>query len=158
MITILDVAKALGAVADDTGAFSADEFTKRSLPFFCGCQDCGALLGPYNGYPSKTGYIRCKDCIENMGYETLEEYLKDNPHPVSQEEYIEGESGICPFCKSDDVGGRSVEVEHKSAFQVVSCSTCGAKWIDNYELTGFNVVESPQQPFKGRITQLPPCP
>ena len=150
MITILDVAKALGAVADDTGAFSADEFTKRSLPFFCGCQDCGALLGPYNGYPSKTGYIRCKDCIENMGYETLEEYLKDNPHPVSQEEYLDDPS-LCPFCKSSDIEGDSITIDNGSCSQAIRCTVCGAKWWDGYQLTEFTVEYPPDKPFKGRI-------
>lgn len=75
MITILDVALAEGAKADATGAITADEFDARGLPFFSGCEGCGASLAPYNAFPSLSGRIRCRDCIGDAGFETTAAFL-----------------------------------------------------------------------------------
>jgi hypothetical protein len=78
MITILDVAVAWGAKRDEHGAISAEEFDRLDLPFFSGCQYCEASLGPYNAYPTKTGFISCKDCAEEMGYADVPAFEAEN--------------------------------------------------------------------------------
>lgn len=66
-ITILDVATARGAKEID-GNITAGEFDRLGLPFFCGCQGCGASLAPYNAFPSTTGFTQCRDCIDDIGF------------------------------------------------------------------------------------------
>lgn len=73
-LTILDIASAMGAKRDETGAISMAEFNRLDLPFFAGCEQCAASLAPYNSYPSQSGFIRCKDCIDDYGFATIEEF------------------------------------------------------------------------------------
>lgn len=73
-ITIWDVAVARGVVIKNDGSISAGEFDRLKLPFFCGCQGCEASMGPVQAHPSQTGYTRCKDCIGDLGFETVEEF------------------------------------------------------------------------------------
>ena len=72
-ITILDLAVAKGAKKID-GSISADEFYKVGLDIMGGCLDCGATVAAYNGYPSKSGYWKCGDCIHDDGFESLEAF------------------------------------------------------------------------------------
>jgi len=70
-ITIMEVAQAKGIKEDKHGGYNAQQFFDLGLPFFAGCQGCGATLGPDGAYPSKTGYIRCKGCIcDEIGFKT----------------------------------------------------------------------------------------
>jgi hypothetical protein len=77
-MSILDLCIALGETEDETGSMTADQFDKHGLPFFSSCQCCQASLGPYNAFPSRSGYIRCKDCDGDPGYSTLAEFEADN--------------------------------------------------------------------------------
>jgi hypothetical protein len=72
-ITILDLALSRGAKEVD-GRISGDEFNRLGLPIMGGCEYCGATIGAYNAYPSKSGYLRCSDCIGSDGFETTQEY------------------------------------------------------------------------------------
>lgn len=76
-ITTLDIAKAEGATADTNGAISMEQFDTRGLPMFGGCEVCGASITAYNAYPSKSGFLRCNDCIDDHGYQTVEEFRQD---------------------------------------------------------------------------------
>lgn len=73
MITIMDVATARGAKEVD-GAICGGEFERLDLPFWGGCQVCGESLAAYNMYPSKTGFVRCKRCLGDFGFESVEEF------------------------------------------------------------------------------------
>lgn len=86
-LTILDIAIAKGAHQDDGGAIAMGEFERLNLPFFSGCQGCGASLAPYNAYPSTTGFIQCKDCLDDRGFKTVEEFdaATNSPAPATQE-------------------------------------------------------------------------
>lgn len=53
--------------------------------------------------------------------EQIERYMK-NPN-------------LCPFCQSTQIAGEQLEVNDGSAFQPVSCLSCGKDWEDNYTLT-----------------------
>jgi hypothetical protein len=78
-MSILDVCFALGEKPDERDSFTADQIMKHGLPFFSSCQCCHASLGPYNAFPSRMGYIRCRDCIDELGYQSLAEFEADNP-------------------------------------------------------------------------------
>jgi hypothetical protein len=64
-ISILDAAKSKGSENDPEAV---------GLPMFAGCQHCGASLAYYNSYPTKSGYISCRDCVGDTGFETVEEF------------------------------------------------------------------------------------
>ena len=71
-ITILDAARHLGVKEDAQGNISMGEFDKVGLPFFCGCEICEASLGPFNAFPTYSGYTRCKDCVGDVGFASAE--------------------------------------------------------------------------------------
>lgn len=78
-VTILDVALAHGARQDAAGAISGAEFERLGLPMLGGCQGCAASIAAYNAYPSKTGYLQCKDCIGELGFATVAEFDSFDP-------------------------------------------------------------------------------
>jgi hypothetical protein len=47
------------------------------LPFTATCEQCQSNLGTTDAYPSKSGMIRCIECIGSLGYETVEEANRD---------------------------------------------------------------------------------
>lgn len=78
-ITTLDLARARGAKSPEAPGtrpqgIPASEFDRLGIPFFAGCQVCGASLGPFNSYPSVTGFIRCRQDIEGYGFDTVARY------------------------------------------------------------------------------------
>lgn len=74
MITILDLALHLGAKAEEDGAIPASEIQRVGLPFMGGCLHCQATIAAYNAYPSKSGYLKCADCIGDDGWKKAEDY------------------------------------------------------------------------------------
>lgn len=61
---------------------------------------------------------------------------------LTQEEYVKKpKANCCPVknCQSDDVEGGTVSIIEKSAFQDVTCNTCGATWNDEYRLHNFQI-------------------
>ena len=74
-LTILDIALAKGAAQDAQGRISGGEFDRLGLLMMSGCQRCGATLGPYGAYPSRTGLIQCGECIaDDMSFATVAEF------------------------------------------------------------------------------------
>ena len=65
MVTIYDVAVALGAREGADGSMSGAEFERLGLPMFGGCQGCGASLAAYNAHPQRNGYLACGDCARD---------------------------------------------------------------------------------------------
>ena len=59
------------------------------------------------------------------------------------EEYLSADSTLCinPHCKSPDIVGGPVEVDGRSAYQEITCSACGASWVDVYELKSVRDVD-----------------
>jgi hypothetical protein len=72
-MTVLDIALAKGA-KEINGSINMSEFDQLGLPFFSGCQCCHESLGPYNAYPSRSGYIRCRSCLDDLGFDTVKDY------------------------------------------------------------------------------------
>lgn len=77
-ITVLELAKHRGAEEVD-GGINGAEFHRVGLPFMGGCEGCEACIAAYNAYPTKSGYLRCADCVyvAANGYETVEEANRD---------------------------------------------------------------------------------
>ena len=75
-ITILDVAKARGVEVDPDGRINMGAFWNVGLDMMGGCEVCEASIAAYNAYPSKSGYWRCRNCIEDVGFDTVEEFEK----------------------------------------------------------------------------------
>ena len=73
-ITVLEIAERKGAIVSDEGVINASEFNRLGLPMFGGCQRCQASIAAYNAFPSKTGYLQCRDCIGDIGFETAAEF------------------------------------------------------------------------------------
>lgn len=67
----------------------------------------------------------------NDKYEILEKYLK-TPHK-------------CPFCNSENLQGREIDIESGQAFQTVECLDCNKEWMDKYQLVGMLEVHDFEQ-------------
>lgn len=70
-ISVLDITKAR---VGEKKSYTGEDFDRAGVPMICGCQVCEATLGPWNSFPSKTGYIRCGECIYDLGFDTLQEF------------------------------------------------------------------------------------
>ena len=53
---------------------TGEVFEKHGLPIYGGCELCGAGIAAYNAYPSRTGFIRCKNCIGDEGFDSVPEF------------------------------------------------------------------------------------
>jgi hypothetical protein len=86
----MDVAKFRGAKGDEDGIISMAEFDRVGLPMVGGCAGCGASVAAYNMYPSKSGYVCCKDCIYEKGFSTVEEFeqFHDDAEMADQNERL----------------------------------------------------------------------
>lgn len=56
---------------------------------------------------------------------------------MTEEEYLACGGGQCPFCRSTDITGDTIEVDGTTAWQPVVCNECDAEWQDNFNLTGY---------------------
>lgn len=61
--------------------------------------------------------------------------------PMTDAEYVAVGVGVCPFCRSDQIEGDSVDIHDRYATQEVSCSACGKTWDDRYKLIGYDSRE-----------------
>jgi hypothetical protein len=73
-VTILDIAKARGLKVDKDGGSTMPDFFEVGLGMLGGCERCESSIAAYNAYPSITGFWRCKDCIADLGYKTVEDF------------------------------------------------------------------------------------
>jgi len=55
------------------------------------------------------------------------------------DKYVEDQGGYCPYCKSHQYEGGSLDFEAGSIYQKMTCNDCGAGWVDCYTLS--NVLE-----------------
>ena len=66
--------------------------------------------------------------------------------PEARKAYIQSPN-TCPFCGSEEITSASdptVE-EGDEIVQDISCSNCGAYWLDTYTLTGITVIRPPAE-------------
>ena len=71
-ITIMDVARQ--RLNKPEGDLNGGEFYRVGLDILGGCEGCHATLAAYNAYPSTSGYWRCKDCLCDEGFDTVEAF------------------------------------------------------------------------------------
>jgi len=57
----------------DADSLNGADFDRAGLAIMGECEVCHATLAAYNGCPSKTGYWRCTDCIDDQGWHSIEE-------------------------------------------------------------------------------------
>jgi len=55
---------------------------------------------------------------------------------AQRREYVKNGGPACPFCKSLDIEGGSMEIDSGYCWQSVRCNGCNERWTDNYTLTG----------------------
>lgn len=67
-VTILDLALHRGAHVAEDGTINGAEFEKVGLAILGGCEACGASIAAYNAFPSKSGFWRCRSCIDGDGW------------------------------------------------------------------------------------------
>jgi DNA-directed RNA polymerase subunit RPC12/RpoP len=60
---------------------------------------------------------------------------------LSEQQYIEKMGLICPRCESDKIDVEHAEFDGDYAWQVVECSECSLRWVDDYSLTGYTITE-----------------
>ncbi|MFK3740918.1 hypothetical protein [Massilia sp. TN1-12] len=63
--------------------------------------------------------------------------LTTEQHPMTEVEYASIGGSCCPYCKSTQIAGGSVDVNAGGAYQEVSCGACDKEWTDTYALTGY---------------------
>lgn len=51
----------------------------------------------------------------------------------------------CPHCQSDDVDASPIQADGGVAWGKVECMACGARWRDQFTLSGVESVEGPSQ-------------
>ena len=56
--------------------------------------------------------------------------------PVSQKTYLK-DNNKCPFCRSENIIGHSIELDSNSVWQEISCNDCDKTWKDVYKLVGY---------------------
>lgn len=61
--------------------------------------------------------------------------------PETIQEYRAHGGTHCPYCGSEDITGGSVQIGAASAWQPITCSACGRKWTDVYNLIAFEPDE-----------------
>jgi hypothetical protein len=71
-MTVLKLAVAMGAKIEPSEELGK-ELQKYGFAMIGGCMICAATIACYNAYPSKDGYWKCEDCIDN-GFSSLAEY------------------------------------------------------------------------------------
>lgn len=77
-ISILDLAKHMNPELENKEGISMKDLDDLGLPFFGGCATCEASCACYNMYPSKDGYVRCRNCIDSAtGWSDAAEAQKD---------------------------------------------------------------------------------
>ena len=109
-ITIFDYVK---SVIGDKPEYAADDFYRCGVEMLGGCERCEATIGPWNAYPSKSGYWRCGDCLGATGYETIRDFTS-----------AELGDYICPGCGTP---GHITEVAEDAACSL-TCRECGTAW------------------------------
>lgn len=70
----------------------------------------------------------------------LQEKTEGRARKLTDEEYLAHDGVRCPFCRSRDIVGESVEINVGSATQDVYCNVCEAEWYDEYKLVAVHIT------------------
>ena len=88
----------------------------------------------------------CKGCgreESECSADPCDDVIKERHEPVSQEEYLNRKGAICPSCQSSTLSVKYdvPEIGIGNGFQTAKCKQCGAEWQDNYELSGYIMLD-----------------
>lgn len=72
----------------------------------------------------------------------------------TQAEYLKKGGENCPVCNNDQIEGGFVDVNEGFADQHMTCSDCGAQWVDSYKLFRFTDVEHDKLVVDIRLAQV----
>lgn len=64
--------------------------------------------------------------------------ISEQLRQMALEQHAEGK---CPACGSEEIEGKTVEIEGTQAYQRVRCITCRSRWTDVYVLNRFLDLE-----------------
>lgn len=53
------------------------DFEEAGLPIMGGCVGCGASVAAYNAFPSRSGYLACRDCVGGAGWNDVKQADRD---------------------------------------------------------------------------------
>ena len=113
-ITILDYVK---SKVGEKESYSASDFHSNGVEILGGCERCNATIACYNAYPSKSGYWRCAECIDEAGFGTVEEFEKTVIGMPS-----------CPACgEAENIRETRASADRRE-YYIFECDECGAKW------------------------------
>jgi hypothetical protein len=76
-ITITDLCIHRLGLPDDVDSIDGAQFAEAGLLILGGCEICHASIAAYNAYPSRTGYLRCADCIGGLGWDDVAQANRD---------------------------------------------------------------------------------
>jgi hypothetical protein len=62
--------------------------------------------------------------------------------PEDVRDYIAKSGNYCPYCSSDEIEGRSHDVDGPSAIQTVVCNDCNETWDDVYFLGAVSITDA----------------
>lgn len=65
----------------------------------------------------------------------------ESTEPMTNEEYVSSGGCCCPFCRSQDIEGDSVDIDAGGASQRCWCKDCDRWWVDSYVLTNYEPIE-----------------
>jgi len=72
-VTVQELAFHRGLKTEPDGSYNMAAINAVGLEMLGGCELCAASIAAYNAYPSKSGFWRCRHCIGDSGWETVEE-------------------------------------------------------------------------------------
>ena len=78
------------------------------------------------------------------------------PERTAELEYIKAGGLHCPYCRTDEIEGYSIDIGGGEAWQEVSCLRCHASWKDVYTLTSLEPHNGP--PTQEETAPCPPSP
>ena len=70
-ITALDY---VSSIVGKKGNYSGEDHKRAGLPVLGDCELCQATIASYNAHPSRSGYLRCSDCIGDSGFPTVQAF------------------------------------------------------------------------------------
>jgi hypothetical protein len=114
-ITILDYVK---SVVGDKDCYCAADFYGNGVDMLGGCEGCAATLGPYNAYPSRSGFWRCADCIGDTGFATVADF-ETHPSAIT----------ACPSCgNAETISETRITTTEDTGEPALKCGDCGGVW------------------------------
>lgn len=76
-VEVFDLLRAKDGKPPAGDTVSGDELAEYGISILGGCGHCQAQLAAYNGYPSKSGYWSCRECLSDEdGIYSLQDWEK----------------------------------------------------------------------------------